>query len=287
MLGVCLTPGISYDRATAITDRVHGYPPMAEWMDSILATHALRDTFVVNRHGEQQHLFYLPASSPTPRTAFIIHGYTNCAMGMMHIGYLYHHDLGYNIMLPDLRYHGESQGNHIQMGWHDRLDCERLLPVADSLFGGNTRMVIHGISMGAATTMMMSGDSLPPYVRCFVEDCGYTSAWDEFQGELRNRYHLPPFPLLYTTSLYCKLRHGWSFGECSALRQVGKCTLPMLFIHGDCDTFVPTPMVYRLYQGKTGAKELWISPGSEHADSYTDHPETYTRTVAMFLGRYM
>ena len=85
----------------------------------------------------------------------------------------------------------------------------------------------------------------------------------------------------------CKLRYGWSLGEATPLRQVARCHKPMLFIHGDRDTFVPTAMVYRLFAAKPQPKRLWISQGSKHARSYADNPEEYTRKVASFVNEYL
>ena len=124
---------------------------------------------------------------------------------MLMIGYLYHRNLNYNILLPDLQSHGLSEGRAIQMGWKDRLDVMRWMDVANSIFGGKTEMVVHGISMGAATTMMISGEQSAPYVKCFVEDCGYTSVWDEFKQELKSKFNLPSFPLMNATSMPRKL----------------------------------------------------------------------------------
>lgn len=132
--------------------------------------------------------------------------------------------------------------------------------IANEIFGDSTQMVVHGISMGGATTMMVSGEKQQPYVKCFVEDCGYTSVWDEFSHELKSSFHLPAFPLMYTTSWLCEKKYGWNFKEASSLKQVEKCELPMLFIHGDKDTYVPTWMVYPLYEAKPEPKELWIVP---------------------------
>ena len=94
--------------------------------------------------------------------------------------------------------------------------------------------------MGAATTMCVSGDPTPSYVRCFIEDCGYTSVWDEYSQEMKKRFGLPEFPMLHITSALVKARYGWSFKEASPLNQVAKCRKPMLFIHGSNDKFVPT-----------------------------------------------
>ncbi len=205
-------------------------------------------------------------------------------MQMMQIGYLYHHDMQWNILLPDQEAHAQSEGKWIGMGWYDRLNTEEWMKVAHRRFNCDT-MVVHGISMGAATTMCVSGDSQPPYVRAFVEDCGYTSVWDEFKGELHKQFGLPAFPLLHVTSLVNKLWHGWSFKEASPLRQVASCTKPMLFIHGTADTYVPTWMVHPLYDAKPGKKALWLAPGSEHANAYRDHYQEYTRQVMLFLSK--
>lgn len=175
------------------------------------------------------------------------------------------------------------------MGWKDRIDVLKWIEMAPKTFGisaDSMRLVVHGISMGAATTMCVSGEDTPQYVRCFVEDCGYTSAWDEFEHELRGRYSLPAFPLLYTASWLTKIKYGWSFKEASPLKQVAKCKKPMLFIHGSKDTFVPTSMVYPLYDAKPQPKELWIAPGSDHAFAYRDHRKEYIRKVEAFVNRY-
>ena len=76
---------------------------------------------------------------------------------------------------------------------------------------------------------------------------------------------------MHTASWLCDLNYGWNFREASALAQVAKCELPMLFIHGDADDYVPTWMVYPLYEAKPGEKELWLVPGAGHAYSYRDN----------------
>ena len=208
---------------------------------------------------------------------------------MLHIARIYNKEMHYNVVLPDLHGHGLSQGDDIQMGWFDRLDVLKWIDLAPNMFAtvaDSMRLVVHGISMGAATTMCVSGERTPDYVKCFVEDCGYTSAWDEFAHELRGRFSLPEFPLLYTASWLTQAKYGWSFKEASPLKQVAKCKKPMLFIHGDKDTFVPTWMVYPLYEAKPQPKQLWIAPGSEHAFAYRDHREEYIKKVEAFVGKY-
>ena len=185
------------------------YPFLRPWVDSLKQVDALKDTFIINPHGIQLHAYYVAAPQPTSKTAVIVHGYTDNAIRMFMIGYLYNRDLGYNILLPDLQHQGESEGPAIQMGWKDRLDVLQWMNIANEIFGDSTQMVVHGISMGGATTMMVSGEEQKPFVKCFVEDCGYTSVWDEFSHELKTSFHLPPFPLMYTTSWLCEFQRSF------------------------------------------------------------------------------
>lgn len=261
------------------------YPFLRPWVDSLETAGALRDTFIVN-DGARLHAYYVAAPEETRATAVIVHGYTDNAIRMFMLAHLYNHELRYNVLLPDLHYSGLSDGDCFRMGWLDRLDVMRWMDVADSIFGG-TQMIVHGISMGAATTMMVSGEEQRPFVRCFVEDCGYTSVWDEFEHELRGRFGLPAFPLLHVADWLCGVEHGWTFREASAVEQVKKCRLPMLFIHGAADDFVPTWMVYELFEAKPQPKEIWVVPGAAHAVSYRDNRDQYVWRVRNFVSRHI
>lgn len=289
MLGYSLTPKDNKGKdIPGSYEYMHSkYPFITPWLDSLQTTGALRDTFIINRKGRQLHAMFASAAKPTDKTAVIVHGYTDNAIRMLMIGYLYNNDLNYNILLPDLQDNGLSEGPTIQMGWKDRLDVLNWMNIANDIFGKRTQMVVHGISMGAATTMMVSGEAQQPFVKCFVEDCGYTSVWDEFSFQLKDMFGLPEFPLMYTTSWLCNAKYGWNFQEASSLEQVKKCSLPMFFIHGDADTYVPTRMVYPLYEAKSEPKELWIVPGATHAMSYKDYPQEYTERVKKFVGKYI
>ena len=261
-------------------------PQVEPWIQQ--AKQRLCDT-VIHYDGRALHAIYLPADTPTANTAVLVHGYKDCSISMLHLGWLYHERLGFNILLPDLSAHGQSEGGHIGMGWNERREVEKWIDVATTMWhagGMPPRVVMHGVSMGAATVMSASGDSLPGAVKAVVEDCGFTSAWDEFSVQLRDQFNMPAFPLLYTTSALCRVRYGWSFGEASPLKQVARCHRPMLFIHGGNDTFVPTEMVHRLYAAKPQPKRLWIAPGSEHARAFSDHSDDYERVLRDFLNAY-
>lgn len=260
-------------------------PGIVNWWDSLYNKGVLRDTFVVFPDGRKLHAMYAFADVKTPKTAIIIHGYQNNPLNMSVIARMYKDSLGYNVFLPGLHAHGQSDGAAIQMGWKDREDVLKWIPIAHELFD-DSEQVIHGFSMGAATTMMVSGEPTPDYVKAFIEDAGYSSVWEMFKDQLKEQFGLPAFPVLYGADLVCRMRFGWGFREASSLKQLAKCKKPMLFIHGDSDDFVPTWMMMPCYEAKTeGYKEYWLAPGSIHVFASVDHPAEYCRRTRAFLEK--
>ena len=276
MLDYSLAPDANRaDTAASFKNLFTEFPETRPWVDSLRRIEALRDTFVtMPETGEKHHAFYV--RNGNNKTALILHGWRDSAIDYFHIARLYEQEMGYNVVMPDFHAHGLSEGDMIQMGWLDRKDMMHWLKV----FQTDT-MVVHGVSMGGATAMMMSAEKMPAGIKDirFIDDCGYTSVWDEFEGELQKQFGLPAFPLLYTTSLLCKLRYGWSFDEASAINQVRQSPYPMLFIHGSDDDFVPTAMAYRLYDAKPSRKSLWIAPNAKHTEAYTKNKAEYLSVI--------
>lgn len=255
------------------------YPETAEWVDSLKKNNALCDTFATMSEGYICHAYFVKTGSP--RTALVIHGWRDQAIKFFYLARMYEREFGYNVVIPDLYASGKSDGDAIRMGWLDRFDMIKWMQIFET-----DTMVVHGVSMGGATAMMMVKE---PWLKKlkdlrFIDDCGYTSVWDEFAEKLKNTFGLPAFPLMYTTSALCKLRYGWSFSEASAIRQIDKSRYPMLFIHGDEDRFVPTEMVCQLYDKKPFPKILWITKNTAHARSYKNHEDEYIRKIRSFIN---
>lgn len=263
-------------------------PGITAWTDSLKAIGVLRDTFIF--YGSvRMHACYMAADcrGASGKTALIVHGYVSSPYNVMPLARMYRDSIGYNVLLPTLRHHGYSGGEAIQMGWLDRLDLLRWSETAHRIFG-DTLQVLHGVSMGAATVMMASGEETPRYVRGFVEDCGYTSVWNELNYAMDKYAHLKAGPTAYRAERIVSRKFGWDFHEASSVRQLGKCTKPFLFIHGEKDPLVPARMAEYNYNAKSqGYRELWIAPGSVHARSFPDHPQEYLSRVRAFLKNHV
>jgi uncharacterized protein len=220
-----------------------------------------------------------------PKWAIVTHGYTSNAAAMTRWVRNFH-EQGYNVLAPDLRGHGNSEGDYIGMGWHDRLD---MLAWIDEIIkiDQDAEIVLFGISMGGATVMMTAGEELPPNVKVIVEDCGYTSVSGVFIYQLDDLFGLPEFPVLRAANTVTKFRAGYDLYEASALVQLTKSQTPMLFIHGDNDTFVPYTMLDELYDAAPVEKEKLIIPGAGHGEAENVDPELYWSTIWNFVGNYI
>lgn len=214
-----------------------------------------------------------------------LHGYRGDHLGATSLAQHYHNH-NYQVLTPDLRACGDTDGNYLGMGWLDRKD---ILSWIDWIIAqdSDAKIVIHGISMGAATTMMTAGEDTPDQVVAFVEDCGYTSVWDIFSSELKLRFGMPKFPLMYTANLFAIAKAGYSFKEASALDQIKNCEKPMLFIHGTVDDFIPYEMMDTLYQAKPGDnKEKITAPGAGHGEAMYLLGDEYWDDVFAFLNNF-
>ena len=230
------------------------------------------------------HAYKVLNQNDSNKWVITVHGYTSEGINMSSYAKNYY-DMGYNVLIPDLRSHGLSEGDYIGMGWDDRLDIIDWINTILE-YNPNAEMVLHGVSMGAATVSMVSGEDLPSNVKA-IADCGYTSVWDEFAYQLDDLFSLPEFPILNVSSLVAKVRAGYFLGEASTLKQVAKSKTPILFIHGDEDDFVPYYMMEELYNATSSEKEMLTIKHAGHAKASEVDPETYWTTVSNFTSKYI
>lgn len=229
--------------------------------------------------------YYIPAAHPTNKTVILAHGFLQNKDGEGAPAAMFH-DLGYNVLAPDDRAHGNSEGKLIGYGWLDRRDYIKWMNKLLREKGEHQKLVMYGVSMGGATTMMISGEpDVPHQVKAYIEDCGYTSVEDEITYQAKSMYHLPKWPLVPTVSLISKVRAGYSYGEASAMKQLAKNYQPMMLIHGGKDDFVPTKMIDQLYAATKGPKEKYVVKDAGHAKAMQTDYQQYRDRVKKFLEK--
>lgn len=243
------------------------------------------DEYITSSDDLKLHSYQVKNQTPSNKWVITVHGYTSEGINMSSYAKKYY-DNGYNVLIPDLRAHGLSEGDYIGMGWDDRLD---IISWINYILNEdpNAEIVLHGISMGSATVLMTSGEEIPSNVKVIVADCGYTSVWDEFAYQLDDLFSLPEFPILNVSSIVAKIRAGYFLGEASSIKQVKKSKTPILYIHGDQDDFVPYYMMEELYNATSSEKEMLTIKGAEHAKASEVDPKTYWTTVNNFINKYI
>ncbi|CAM4255597.1 alpha/beta hydrolase [Erysipelothrix inopinata] len=256
-------------------------PILKEWVSN----HPHTDVYLLSFDNLQLYGLEVRQTNFSHKWFIGCHGYGSQHMETMNTG-KHMYEQGFNILVPDARGHGNSEGHYIGMGWDERRDIVAWIKkiVKED---PEAEIMLYGISMGGATVMMTSGESLPENVKVIVEDCGYESIEGIFSYQLKSIFNIPSFPVLNFASFITKIRAGFWFREGSALEQVKKSRTPILFIHGDADTFVPSSMVNTVYEAATCPKELLIIPNAGHAMSQFMDATHYYETIDTFIQKYI
>lgn len=241
-----------------------------------------KEVSIRSEDGLKLYANYFP-NKKEKKVVICFHGYTSQGLSDF-IGlsdYYRRHD--YSMLLPDARAHGKSEGEYIGFGCLDRRDALRWIYWIIEQCGEDVQILLHGISMGGATVLMSSGLELPSQVKGIISDCGFTSPKEVFTHVLHSMYHLPAFPLLPITDWINQKKAGYGMDECNAAREVRKAKIPILFIHGDADTFVPYKMCGELYKNCASQKTKLIIKGAAHAESYYKDMDAYECALDQFI----
>nr|WP_180486507.1 alpha/beta hydrolase [Treponema socranskii] len=219
-------------------------------------------------------------------TVVCMHGYHGSPMSDFSLAVQFFHERGWNVLLPHERAHGESGGNYLTFGIKERFDCRDWAAAVDKKNGGALPIILYGVSMGASTVLMASSTGLSENVKCIIADCGYTSPRDEIAHVLKASYRLPLFPTLAISDMLARSIADFGLSEYSTLDALAENKIPVLFVHGDADTFVPLYMSEKNYEACKAPKELLIIKGSPHAVNYALGRKEYERKIIEFMDKY-
>lgn len=196
------------------------------------------------------------------------------------------HENGCAVLFPEQRGQGSSQGDYLGFGLLERHDCRGWIDWVNRKTEGKLPIYLAGISMGATTVLMTAGMDLPENVRGIIADCGFTSADDIWRHVARHNLHLHYGIYAGTANALCKKRLSMDAKEYSTLDAMAECEVPVLFIHGTEDAFVPVEMTYENYKTCTAPKHLLVVPGANHGMSYCMNTQGYQEAVLDFFRRY-
>lgn len=242
-----------------------------------------REVSATARDGAVLHARYYEAAPDAP-VQILFHGYRSNALRDFCGGMPYALESGWNVLLVDQRAHGKSGGRCLSFGILERWDVLSWIDYVNHEFGEDTPIVLGGISMGAATVLMASDLDLPANVKGIYADCGYSSPRAIIRKVMAERGL--PVPLVYPlVRLAGRLIGGFDVDSASAVESLKHCRLPVLFIHGEADAFVPCEMSRENYAACAGEKTLLTVPGAAHGVCFVLDRPRYTETVSHFLQK--
>lgn len=212
--------------------------------------------------------YLLKADVPTDKYVFCIHGYRATGIAEFDSIARFYHNLGLNVFMIDQRSCGDSEGTYITYGAKEQEDCMLWLKFMLATFGKDIKIILHGVSLGSATVMMMCGNKLPDNVKFAICDCGYATA----KSQLTHNFcqYKVPADLAYNLFRHtCKVQEGYDPSDVNPVTAMENCQVPVIFAHGEDDDFVPYQMVYAVYDAcASDKKKLIIVPGATHAKAF-------------------
>ena len=212
----------------------------------------------------------------------MFHGYRGNAERDLNGGVERCFKLGHSALLIDHRGSGFSDGNTITFGILEKRDCRDWIDFAVKEFGEDARLILTGISMGAATVMMVAGQPLPPQVQYVLADCGYTSP-KEIISKVMAEMHLPPKLVYPFAKVAARLFGHFDLDGDSPMEAMKRCTVPVVFAHGDTDDFVPYDMSVRLHEACVSPKKKLVTiHGAGHGLAFPVGRDEYVNALAEF-----
>ena len=215
----------------------------------------------------------------------MFHGYRGSAERDLCIGIQRCFSLERNVLIVDQRASRKSEGHTISFGINESRDCLSWINYITTHLGSDIKIILTGISMGAATVMIASGMDLPKNVVGILADCGYTSAKDIIKKVLKD-IKLPPNLMYPIIKLSARIWGHFDLEEFSPIESMKNCKVPAIFIHGETDSFVPCDMSRLCYETCISPKVLLTVPGAGHGLSYMLDKEGYIKTLDEFDKKY-
>lgn len=221
--------------------------------------------------------------APGAPIELMFHGYRGSAERDLSGGIERCFRVGRSALIVDQRCAGKSGGHVITFGICERRDCLKWIDFTIDHFGPDVKIILTGISMGAATVLMAGAEKLPPNVVGILADCGYSSA-KTIMYEVIRKMGLPPVISYPFVKLGARIFGHFDLEETSPLEAVRRCKLPVIFFHGEADDFVPCFMSRENFDACAGRKHLVTIPGAGHGLAYAVEPDRYVEELSDFFG---
>lgn len=246
----------------------------------------MQDVNIRSVDGLILHAKYFEAEEPK-RTVLLSHGYRGTSFSEFANVAQFLHENGCNLLFIDQRCCGESEGKYITFGAREQLDIQYWAHYLARHDEKKLPIYLYGLSLGGASVLMASGRKLPKNVKGIISDCAFQSMSVQLKDMAANWFHMKWIGIfLFRLELYCRFVAGFSMEEADTRYAMKHNKLPILFFHGDKDTYVSVENVWRNYKLCQSKKELVIIPGARHLCCCYVDPQLYRKKLLDFFNTY-
>lgn len=249
----------------------------------LLCDAGIHEVYTVSHDGLTLFARWIPADN-AKGTVLIAHGYRSHSYIEFGDAIAFYREHGLNLLLIDERTHGKSQGKFITLGTQESRDIVTWVQYHNRTLS-DCPVILHGLSMGAATVMFAAGRQLPENVKGVIADCGFTTPYAILSHVFTYNFRLPAWPFLWITDLCARFFARFSIFRMDSRKTLNMGKLPVLLIHGTADTFVPAFMSQQIYDAYAGEKELLLIEGAAHGKCFPVAPEKCREAIGKFLKK--
>lgn len=264
--------------------------PMAKYYsyiaksDQWLKENRAQDVYITSDDGLRLHGLWVKTDD-AKGTVILAHGYRSTYLLDLSAALPFYHGLGLNILIPEQRAHGKSEGRFITFGVKESADMLRWIEYHNTTYG-EIPVLLVGVSMGASSMLYLADKDLPTNVRGIIADCGFTSPKEIISEVFRRVIHLPAIPTIWIADLFARMFAGFSLYEKDTRKILPRSRLPVLLVHGAEDGFVPCNMSQDGFAACCEPKHLLIVEGADHGVSFLKDTNSYTKAVKSFVDKY-
>lgn len=239
------------------------------------------DVSITSPYGYALSGWFIPCGADSNKTVILAHGVTRSRLSSIKYVELFR-KRGYNVLVYDHRRHGQSGGASTTYGFYEKEDLRAWVDWVFRRMGPGAMVGTHGESMGAATVLQHAATD--ERLRFCIADCPYSDIVGQLSYRLKVEYpRFPVSPTIPLVALLCRLRTGARLDMAESLRSLPLAGTPVLFIHGQEDSYIEKRMTEEMFRLKQGPKRLYLAPGADHAEAYMKNPDEYDRIVGAFL----
>lgn len=265
--------------------------PYGEFYENVVAAdqwlkqHEVQDVFMQSFDGLRLHALWIPAEE-AKGTILLAHGYRSSYLLDFAMVFDVYHQFGFNLLVPDQRSHGKSEGKYITFGIRESRDMEDWIRFHNDRYG-ELPMILNGLSMGASTVLYLADEKLPDNVKGIIADCGFTTPKAILNNVYKSIIRLPSALPVWSAGIFARIFAHFHLSEKDTRKTLANSRLPVLMIHGLADDFVTCEMTKQAYAACTSEKQLLLVAGAGHGVSFLSDPVGYTAAVMYFLKKHI